>query len=436
MMITNRIGDFVVLSLFAFAAGSNVGITLFSTNAGYIPEIVIIPLVLILTVSNGSLGRPLKYVVNNSWIYVVAIMLFVLTLIGIVNTGVVGPCVADARNIMYAVLFYAYLNGFCKYDREVCYKALVVFLVLCCIFDLMDYMLYNEARVGLDDAAADVNRNRFNIVNGVALLVLSIRLKRSVLAVVALVIIGCMAILGNFRQYYIVAAIALMMWLVSHVTLRRGAGMGLKFAAVALFIVLIWAGFGARTIIQDYFASNNSANVNIIRRTTNLVDNITSLDGIRSVEPERVNSIVVLFEKPERFMFPHGLGWRPMIGRIEGDFSDYSLLSSHDSAFFFIAYHAGLPSLLIVISTSIFIIGRSLWLCVDGLPVAVKWLAILLLAFLLFTEAGYFTVLPRALSLASFLILCFRQEETLRNPKVAVHIRQKNVKKYKGNDRW
>lgn len=72
-----------------------------------------------------------------------------------------------------------------------------------------------------------------------------------------------------------------------------------------------------------------------VERITNVVNSKGGSEG------ERAKSMYVMWEEPEYFLIPEGLGWRNHIYKISSHFN-YTILSTQDSCWLYLYYHFGL----------------------------------------------------------------------------------------------
>lgn len=104
-----------------------------------------------------------------------------------------------------------------------------------------------------------------------------------------------------------------------------------KISALCLIAILIFK-FVPKAI--ELYESSEGGKAQI-DRLTNIVDSKGESEG------ERTKSTYVMWEEPEYFIIPEGLGWRNHVDKISTHFH-YKILSTQDSCWLYMYYHFGL----------------------------------------------------------------------------------------------
>lgn len=259
---------------------------------------------------------------------------------------------ADLRSLItFYVVVYAFGISRANQDRR---ELSALALRLCILISIMDAIALSY-RISFNQEDIENIKNVISITAPILAMLLLIRRQNFGAGLIFLLIAIYEAAFGFLRIYYIFVALALFVYLFYFLA-KIFSMHNTKSKSIALIAIVAGIFFipSIYTQLIDYYESDPRRMIHSINRSLELYE------GGLSGEAERLGSVLSVFGSPERFIFPHGLGWRSSVERIYTDFSNYSVISSMDSSFFYINYHLGLAFGAVITIGFIFLSFHSL----------------------------------------------------------------------------
>ena len=357
-----------------------------------IPEIFIFISFICLANSAKNIWSLILVTFNSKFFISVLVFSFLLLLLSLLKqNSEFGNAFGDFRSNISFIFFlqlFAYYFNWRKTENT---HFLINLLVLISLMDLLALVL--RPYIGIQD---DNNvKQTISIIIPALLTIYFIRKKMLLKSLFFLCIVSYESIIGFFRNYYIIAIVVLFIILITltEIILKKNK-MSLKikslFFGVTIFISILFLS----PRVYNYWDSDSSRSIHSINRTQEFFED-------KNQEQERRNSINVVIEEPLLFVIPHGLGWRNFTKDIERDFSYYHIISSMDSCFFYVAFHYGLFSLLILIlffCKAIYsqFVNSKIWS--NTFPIYIRMLLLVLFFSSFFTQSIMFTTIQAAFS--------------------------------------
>ena len=235
-------------------------------------------------------------------------------------------------------------------------------------------------------------------------IVLACRARRIVPALASLALLGFLAGVSFYRQYWLAAGASGLI-IFGFALTRFGRAERIRLGLCWFLVAIAAAGalHSHAKKIESFFMDDESRYIQSIGKTQNMLAVLgKSDDSMQDSDQIRVTYFRFLAEQPWKLILPHGLGYRWATDNIDPYFNRLNAeVVTIDSLFFYLAFHYGLVMALPLCAW----MAASLAKCAreDGV-IAAFGLGIVLAIGLLF-DGGLAVIVPRAISLG-LLVAC------------------------------
>ena len=287
--------------------------------------------------------------VFSNFILIIILYLFICLLIGLLNFNYsFSNSYADFRAILVFIITFKIFSNF-EWDGSESEKTLIKILVTLTLCDLVALSI----RGTVVNNDVEFIKQVISIPVPVFLVFYFLNREKFVYTLFFLIILSYEAAFSFLRAYYLIAMLSFFIYF--FVILYKLITKNNSFRNNIYYIIsIIFPLFSLIILFPkliNYFESDEVFTIHSINRTNEFIDE----DG--SNEIERINSVILVFRELYGFLLPNGLGWRSSIGYVENYYKDYLILSTMDSSFLFLAFHASIFFLIFII---FFVFNKSL----------------------------------------------------------------------------
>lgn len=279
---------------------------------------------------NKHLRNSIAVCIYDKKLFILIILLAMCAPIGFIRYSFssIQDSYADARSIViFAITFLIFKENRFRNDyRILMIKHLIPLIIL---FDLLSL----QFRPANDENIKQV----VSVALPAIMIVYHLSTRSLTKASIYMVILLYEAAFSYLRFYYLISIIMGLLFIIHCIRLallNRSKNVKFKSTIIltitALIIPILFSN------LVDFFEQDPQRMIHSVNRSADFIANGSS------TEVERVNSVLVVLTRPDKFIIPHGLGWRSHVKEIENSFREYYIISSMDSGFFFLAYHLGL----------------------------------------------------------------------------------------------
>lgn len=265
------------------------------------------------------------------FIYILTILFF----LGLLNTYQLVYVYADFRCIILLVFSFFLFSDTRTYEwQNGSFIKLLLWSVI--IMDLAYSMIMLKLNLaGIEDA-------RIRMITPISCVVLMYlyltKWKNLGLAFVLLSIIAYHTVVSSMRNFYIIFALSFILFLIN-MTFAIKAKITYK---IILILIIILIPIYTWKSILNFWMSDASRSIHSVNRVEELISG-------QSNEAERINSILLPFTDITYYLIPHGIGWRGFIEDIQKRYEQKNILSTMDSAFYYMCFHFGLILTMILV---------------------------------------------------------------------------------------
>jgi len=411
------VSTWLIMFGLAFALMSPFGLQVFTLGERFFVEVPLVALFLIAAVSCPNFIKNLTVGLSRWQSVLILTLIAIFGILGFLRHGDAVAIYGDVRASFIFVLTYVLLNEY--YSRNA--RSEDVDLFILCTSLIAGALTVLHYKAGLSGAYFEDKQSLPFFASAVSLIIAT-WFRMWILSALSLVLLVYVSIQSGFRMALVVSTFAFFIAVLT-VILRvkaegEGRALNATFSVCAAALLLLPLGFLAKGRIQAYWDDQLHAGrryQEVIGKTENLLSFNRGDSDLNMSDMQRMDYYRDLVTNPSLYVFPRGLGSR-INEEVDGSRFVLGFIGTGDSAFYFIAYHFGLPS-LVLLSGLI-----SIWI-VRRLP-KLPWTRIILLlvSFLLVCAYGavsaeMLTVIPKAIPFVFFLAFVERRFGGARTPK-------------------
>lgn len=344
---TGYLISWIMAGIYSILALSAFSLDLFTISGVYLFEIPLLVCIVIGLLVQDPLARLVKVsVTEGAWrFYLGVVFVLVFCFVGVLTTGSFVAAYADFRANLVLLLGLRVAFVARRRAKQV---DLLRFAVVCsiasvvywCILALSGHLTFTKYATCYMAAVVGI--------------VLASELKAAKHLLLSLACLLFVAGVSFFRQYWVVAFVGVVFVLHSVFLAFEG---GVRRRAVGFLLAgcVITAAFGYVHLeaITGFFMNDESRYIQGIAKANDALGAIDGTGELSTSDDVRLGYFTFMVEHPLRLVVPHGLGSRSFVDNVDPYFSKFvgfSGVSTYDSALFYVAYHYGILTCLVLLA--------------------------------------------------------------------------------------